>query len=353
MELSSPLGPCVVQQRIHAPSQAVPNGFPSHGTNGDLSATNHHGTFDDEIFPNNTTPAHDHDTTNMPPALVSDQATPLQASHVVQLSAIEHCMPRAYIRVCLAYRRPSDVPLPTIMARLNQYTRKLVDAKPYLAGYVVPAADSTRRVGLVEIRFTDEDFLHFPAVEVRHFTQTEVPYDYDQLDRMGLPPSIIRPELVSALPEGTDDEMAPAFRMQANIVDGGLVVSVYLHHCIADGTGLGFLLTGAVMNDEFAFNRHLDPDGYPMPSLNARLDTFANRKTIVRHQLSWSDHNQISDRSIRFRTRDGTGDKGLKTKPVGRGCIVALSRSKLDALKSVLHTHAPESYMSQTDALRK
>ena len=230
------------------------------------------------------------------PKLVSNNFAPRHKTHVVHLSAIEHCMPRAYIRVCLAYRLSGDVDLSFVVEKLNGFARKLVDAKPYLAGFVVPAPDSTTRFGLSEIRFTDDDFLHFPSVEIRHLCRGEVPYAYDELNAMALPPSIVRPELVSALPVGTDDELAPAFRMQANIVEGGLIVSVYLHHCIADGTGLSFLLTGAALDDEFAFDRHLETNGLPTPSLNQRLAAFANRKTIVRQKLSWSEPNQISDR---------------------------------------------------------
>ena len=235
--------------------------------------------------------------------------------------------------------------------KLNGFARKLVDAKPYLAGFVVPAPGSKSRFGLSEIRFTDDDFLNFPNVEIRHLSRNEVPFSYDELDRMSLPPSFIRPELVSALPVGTDDEMAPAFRMQANIVEGGMIVSVYLHHCIADGTGLSFLLTGAALDDEFAFKRHLGAKGLPTPSLNMRLAAFANRKTVVRQQLSWSEPNQISDRSIQYRVR-GTTVKHHNIAPAGRGCLVAFSREKLEHLEVSLKHEAAENFISSNDVLQ-
>src|SRR5437762_1272027 len=45
------------------------------------------------------------------PSLLPGQAEEerLKTEHVIRLSSIDHCMPRAYIRVCLAFRlRPLD-----------------------------------------------------------------------------------------------------------------------------------------------------------------------------------------------------------------------------------------------------
>lgn len=325
-----------------SPSSDISGGPPSSLSPSLLSTTEHQHMADNDT-----------DRHNMHPALISNNAIPLQTCHIVKLSAIEHCMPRAYIRVCLAYRLGPENDLEEVMARLNRFARKLVDAKPYLAGFVVPAPDAHTRFGLSEIRFTDEDFLRYPSVEVHRFSHDEVPYSYDELDAMGLPPSVIRPELVSALPEGTDDSMAPAFRMQANVVDGGLIVSVYLHHCIADGTGLGLLLTGAIINDEFAFDRYLDTNGKPAPSLNTRLAAFANRKTVIRQMLSWSEHNQITDRNIQHKTRAAPTSAIKKTNPPGRGCLVAFSREKIERLMKMLQSHVDGDFMTTNDVLRK
>ncbi|RMZ77535.1 hypothetical protein DV737_g4339, partial [Chaetothyriales sp. CBS 132003] len=197
--------------------------------------------------------------TSMAPS--TNDVSQRQSHHVIRLSSIEHCMPRAYIRVCLAYRLPPEVDFDTVLSKLNRFTFKLLDAKPYLAGYVVPATDPQGRSNVAEIQFTDEDFLNYPSVHVRHLSADEMPFTYDELDEQGLPPSLIRPELISALPEGADGERAAVFRMQANVVKGGLIVSVYLHHCISDGAGLGFLVTGKPLDGDFAFDRHLDSQG--------------------------------------------------------------------------------------------
>ena len=274
-----------------------------------------------------------------------------QSPHVIQLSSIEHCMPRAYIRVCLAYPLPAGVDLHTITGRLNMFTRRLVDSKPYLAGYVVAAADTSGRSNVAEIQFTDEDFLNYPDVQVRQLSPQEVKYNYDELNEQGMPPSVIRPELISALPEGTDDERAPVFCMQANVVRGGLIVSVYLHHCISDGVGLGFLITGKVLHDDFTFDRHLEARGNITPGMHDRLSAWTSHKSWVRRNLSWSSGNQVSNRVIKHKMMSRSGEVNGAERSPGCGCVIALSKSKLKDMKSSLDMEVPKSFISPHDAL--
>jgi hypothetical protein len=272
--------------------------------------------------------------------------------HVIQLSSIEHCMPRAYIRVCLAYPLPDNTDLVLLVTRLNQFTRKVVDAKPYLAGHVVPAPNSESQPGLAEIHFSDHDFLHYPPVELEHISEADIPYDYKELNEMKLPPSLIRPEIVSALPEGISDGKAPVFRLQANVVKGGLIVSTYLHHCISDGTGMGLIITGSVLHDDFTFDRHLESKGFDTLGLNRRLSEFANQQTIVRRDLSWSFPNQISDRL--FYHRRPTTSHSTRPKSDGRGCIFTFPKDRLLALWQELRTTAGvANFISENDVLRK
>ncbi|EXJ86085.1 hypothetical protein A1O1_06454 [Capronia coronata CBS 617.96] len=274
------------------------------------------------------------------------------SQHTIHLSSIEHCMPRSYIRICLAYRLPDTILLPDIVERLNRFVRKAVDAKPYLSGFVVGAKDPGSQIGAVEIQFSDDDFLHYPRVGVRHLTREEVPYTYDELDQMGLPPSVIRPDLVSALGESADEERAPVFWVQANVLEGGLIVSVYLHHCISDGTGIGLLISGTVLNDDFTFQRHLDTRGHDTPTLSMRLEAFAHHKSVVRQQLSYSLANQINDRELKWKRLEAAPQGDSRTKPRGRGCIIAFSLSKLANLKMQVERHAEGHFMTLNDVLQ-
>ncbi|KIV79113.1 hypothetical protein PV11_06697 [Exophiala sideris] len=271
--------------------------------------------------------------------------------HIINLSSIEHCMPRAYIRICLAYRLSSKDMLSEVQTKLNNFVRKTVDAKPYLSGFVVAVKEPNKQVGAVKIQFSDQDFIEYPKVRVRHLSRQEVPYTYDQLNEMGMPPSVLKPDLVSALTEAADDERAPVFRVQANVVEGGLIVSVYLHHCISDGTGFALLTSGSVLNDDFTFDRHLNGKGHRMPSLSERLDAFAHHQSIVRQELSYSLANQINDRHLKCKVIKSAGELNEGSKVKGRGCIVSISLEKLAGLKSALEGHAESSFITQNDAL--
>lgn len=274
------------------------------------------------------------------------------AEHVIHLSSIEHTMPRAYIRVCLAYRLPEDKNLDHVVANLNNFIRNTVNAKPYLSGYVRPV-DKHRPAGPAEIRFSNEDFLHYPDVEVRALCdESNQLMDFDELDAQGLPPSKLHPDKVAVLPAvRADEERAPVFRAQANVVRGGLVVSFYLHHCISDGTGLGLLVTGAIQDDDFAFKRHLEDQGFKTPPVGERLAAFANRKSIERSGLSWSDHNQTPDRVLSFR-RLGHPNGHYPTNPPGRGCVISIPDSAIDELRNCLASYLPSVNFSRHDIIQ-
>lgn len=261
--------------------------------------------------------------------------------HVIQLSSIDHCMPRAYIRVCLAFRLPSSGAAQQALAGLELFLRNIVRTAPFLAGYVDPAHEADGSIGRVEIHYSEEDVRAFPAVQTRQFTDDEMPWTYSQLDEARLPPSAIRPDLISALPENTDDGRAPVFRVQANFLEGGLIVSIYLHHCVTDGSGLGLLVSGGTIN------KHPSPDGVngtdnflkangTLMSLSSETDNLsaiAAQENKARRQLSTV---------MNFDTRRELSHKGnvrydaltsIAASHAGRGCIFVFPRDKLDALR--------------------
>ena len=245
-------------------------------------------------------------------------------------------MPRAYIRVCLAYKVPNQARQKDALRNLSEFVRKVVDAKPYLSGYLVPALDPHGRRGRAEIRFSDEDFLSYCPLQERYYSDTEMPFSYDQLDRSRLPPSVIRPDLVSALSEGADDDRAPLLRVQANILRGGLIVSFYLHHCISDGTGLGLLISGAVLNDEYTFDRYLCLEDRPTPGLTERLNFYAKHKSIVREALSWCHFNELSPRDLRSWYFSENTHIVPTAPSAGRGCIFEMPCESLRKLQDAL-----------------
>ena len=288
------------------------------------------------------------------PSLPANGPVHDKTPHVIKLSSIEHCMPRAYVRVCLAYSLPQHVDLDAVIEKLNGFARRIVDSKPYLSGYVVPAHDPNGRANVAEIHFTDEDFFNYPTISVRHLGPEEVNHTYQELNDQCMPPSIIRPELVSALPEGTDDSHAPVFRIQANVVKGGLIISLYLHHCISDGAGLGFLVTGKTLEHDFSFKRDLETKGYPTDGLHSRIGQWCGFQNHLRSMLSWSSGNQINDRQVQHKRKTNFATVNGTPKSPGCGTVFAFSNSRLEEMKQKLIEQLGKgTFISLHDALCK
>jgi trichothecene 3-O-acetyltransferase len=276
------------------------------------------------------------------------------SDHVIRLSGIEQCMPRSYIRVCLAYRLPNKEMLPEVEARLNDFVRRTVDAKPYLTGSVVAVDNPGNRVGAVEIRFSDKDFLEYPRVTVKEFDPEEIGnLSYDELCKKFLPPSHIRPEIVSVLKESADEDWAPVFRIQANVIEGGIIISVYLHHCTSDGTGAALLMSGSLLHDEFKFDRFLDGGDHNTPTLSQRLEAFADHKSHLRNELSYLSFNQINDRDLQWKEVPVPGHvEQAVPRAIGRGCVFAFPLVKLGILKKRLQAQMPpDHFITQNTVL--
>jgi len=259
-----------------------------------------------------------------------------QTEHVVHLSSIEHCMPRAYIRICLAYRVPSDHQLEEAIASLRNFVKKIIDAKPYLAGEIMDVKAPDCQAGRAEIRFTTNGYLNYPSVEVQTLLNSDgTAIDYDELDMAGLPPSRLRPEDVSALPPNVDPQKSsPALRVRANLVKGGLIVSFYLHHCISDGTGFDLLTSGDLLRDDFTFWAPTRSGDADISVLNNELAEWAQQKTLVRQKLSTVPSILQHVRLIKARRLD---QPAMPTNPPGRGCVLMVSASDISALVDALN----------------
>ena len=277
--------------------------------------------------------------TSSPGAGEADVST---IEHVIKLSSIDHCMPRAYIRVCLAFRLGPLDSVQKALAGLGRFLKNTVDAAPFLAGYVHPSPEVDGSVGRLEIRLSQKDVHTFPSIQTRRFTAEEMPWTYDELSEQGLPPSAIRPDLVSALPENTNDNRAPVFRVQANLLEGGLIVSIYLHHCVTDGSGLGLVASGSILNgtqvcenvNGATDSARVNGDRESSEAKERDLAAIAAAETCLRGLLSRSDPHD-TDRHI-------SHSKAPVASAAGRGCVFAIPHFKRDAFKALLTGFLPK-----------
>ena len=272
-----------------------------------------------------------------------------RTEHIIKLSSIDHCMPRAYIRVCLAFRLNPLDSVQKALSGLGRFLRSTVEAVPFLAGYVHPSPEVDGSIGRVEIRFTRDDVRTFPDIQTRQFTAEEMPWTYDELSKKGLPPSAIRPDLISALPENTNDNRAPVFRVQANLLEGGLIVSIYLHHCVTDGSGLGLLVSGGILNgthvrehvNGVADSAQINGHGDGLAADERDLAAIAAIETRSRDRLCcpslYDSERQISPNIAVL--SDAARPTAFST---GRGCVFSIPHVKMNDFKVLITRSLPK-----------
>jgi Transferase family len=167
----------------------------------------------------------------------------VQTQHTVTLSILDQGMPRHYTRFCLAFRL-GETPASQAISRLEAFFRRTFQAQPWLAGYACPVEGDFPPEGKLEIRFSQQDVESFP-VQVQELPEEKFPLTYDEFCELGMPPSKIPRELVSTCPERrSDTEPARILDVTVNIVRGGLLVAIFLHHGVTDGASMGTIISG-------------------------------------------------------------------------------------------------------------
>ena len=124
---------------------------------------------------------------------------------------------------------------------------------PFLAGTL---SLSSRAAGTLALNYptelSDEEMSDIFRSKQIPFHEETFPHTYEQLKRDGMPPSAFKsamfvPEDFAKYPgiplsgEGKVDferSDAPAMRIQAYFIPGGLVLSMYMHHTVLDFSGV-------------------------------------------------------------------------------------------------------------------
>ncbi|NJR31520.1 hypothetical protein HC762_02040 [bacterium] len=128
--------------------------------------------------------------------------------------------------------------------RLKAFFRRTFEAQPWLAGYVYPVKGNITPKDQLEVRFTKQDVENF-EVKVQHLGPDRFPWSYDEICQLGMPPSKIPRELISACPDRRPDtEPALILDVTVIIIRGGLLLAIFLHHGATDGASIGTIICG-------------------------------------------------------------------------------------------------------------
>jgi trichothecene 3-O-acetyltransferase len=163
-----------------------------------------------------------------------------QTEHVVTLSSLDQSLMRSYVRICLCYP-VEDAGLSAIEDRLTTFFISHVRNRPFLAG-TVHMVQKPSQAGLLEVRCTRGDVDDWQPI-VKHLSKVDFPYSYQELADIGMPPTVFIGNVLNPLPDAPVENGAPTFGVQANFIEGGLFVAVYVHHSVADGTSIGSLIS--------------------------------------------------------------------------------------------------------------
>lgn len=184
--------------------------------------------------------------------------------HIYPLSSIDQSLIRSYIRYCLCWPCSPGLEINTAIGRLHVAVERAIAHLPNLAGNVhaIPEtglkSSAQARRGRVEVRVSLREVCEFQA-EVRYVDYYKLWHNCSSLSRDRMPPARLIVKALTPLPDTPKSlaDSAPVFAVQANIINGGLLVALYLHHSVADIHGLGQIIrlmsSNAVprtMNDE-------------------------------------------------------------------------------------------------------
>jgi|TARA_R110002003_G_scaffold52_11_gene4421 hypothetical protein len=146
---------------------------------------------------------------------------------------------------------------------LAQGLRLTLQRFPFLAGTLSLA---NRESGRLTLRYpasvSDDDMSKLMRSKQIPYDEKTFPYTYEQLRRDGMPSSAFHAHMfvpddfadfpgIPAFGEGQVDftkSDAPAMRVQACFIPGGLVLSMYIHHSILDCSGVTTFWTAFSVN---------------------------------------------------------------------------------------------------------
>jgi hypothetical protein len=171
------------------------------------------------------------------------------ASKELHLSVVDQNTVRVYTQLFLIFPFPDRTQVDSAIKALASGLQITLKNFPFLAG-TLQLADSKSGKLLLKYPAETPEVLSSGLLKAKVLRQ--FPHTYEQLKRDGMPPSAITSEVFcpeelhnfSGIPydgEGIVDftkSEAPAMRVQAYFIDGGLVLGIYTHHSVMDFSGM-------------------------------------------------------------------------------------------------------------------
>lgn len=158
------------------------------------------------------------------------------ADRMELLSIWNQSSPRVYISVILCF--PLDnTRVEEAVKHLRFSLNRLGRERPLFAARL-QAANATQPGQAHLIQSPDFDIPFDVSLEPR-----DVPAEYERMKQEGFPPgSFIHPQFALPGMIGTNADPLPVSRVHALVINGGLLLTIYLHHSLCDGDSLRMFL---------------------------------------------------------------------------------------------------------------
>lgn len=161
-----------------------------------------------------------------------------------------------YTQICLCFPVGDASSHPAIISRLTEALERLSVSFPWVTGQVVNEGASEGNTGIFKIKPLEK----IPQLVVKDLRNDPSVPTMDALRQAAFPFSMLDESIIAprnTLPETSSEPepaSTPVFLLQANFIDGGLLLAFLGHHQVMDMTGQGSimdLLSKACRNEPF------------------------------------------------------------------------------------------------------
>ena len=174
------------------------------------------------------------------------------------LNVLEQQLTSIYTQISLCYPLADDASQSAIVDTLNNGLERLAESFPWIAGQVVNKGASDGNSGIFSIKPLDKT----PRLVIKDLRQDPSAPTWDALKEAEFPFRLLDENVIAprnTIPGTereplTDGDVMPVFHLQANFMDGGLLLTFNGHHQAMDMNGQGFmidLLSKACRNEPF------------------------------------------------------------------------------------------------------
>lgn len=266
-----------------------------------------------------------------------------QSEHVVRLSTLDQCMPRKHLTFVFCFQLDGNISPCTIIRQLKQSLAAALTELPQFAGVIQPAKNDRKEVQLYIEPESGSLFRSCSLSQNDGSSAQGTEWSFDGLAKAHFPLSYIEdrfqvPSETMATPSGVR-----CLAVQANFINGGLILAIHVHHSLTDAWGFAQLLS--------SWSRHMQLCSQQRPN---KLQP-SSRNATNRWQLSYGTKNmrlqdvpEFRDASILGPTQNGgTVDTSILTTVVWH-----ISREHLESLRVTASSGASsEAQVSSIDAL--